>query len=71
MGLGYRRIISFPQQYFDEMSCKLDSTENPHSFEKYVILPRPALEQGCGKQTPSARKLFFRVNLLYVPNIKM
>ena len=25
---------------------------------------RPALEQGCGKQTPSARKLFFRANLL-------
>jgi len=27
--------------------------------------------QGCGKQTPSARKLFYRANLLYVPNIKM
>jgi len=25
----------------------------------------------CGKQTPSARNLFFRANLLYVPNIKM
>jgi len=24
-----------------------------------VILARPALEQGCGKQTPSARKLCF------------
>jgi len=32
---------------------------------------RPALEQGCGKQTPGARKLFFRANLRYVPNIKM
>jgi len=32
---------------------------------------RPVLKQGCGKQTPSARKLFFRVNLLYVPKIKM
>ena len=32
---------------------------------------RPALEQGCGKQRPRARKLFFRANLLYVPNIKM
>jgi len=32
---------------------------------------RPALEQGCGKQTLSARKLFFRANLLYVPNITM
>jgi len=28
---------------------------------------RPALWQGCGKQTPSARKLFFLANLLYVP----
>jgi len=27
---------------------------------------RPALEQGCGKQTQSAKKLFFRANLLYV-----
>jgi len=32
---------------------------------------RPALEQGCGKQTPSAGKLSLRVNLLYVPNIKI
>ena len=32
---------------------------------------RPALEQGCGKQTSSARKLFFRANLLYVPSVKM
>ena len=27
--------------------------------------------QGCRKQTPSARKSFFRANLLYVPDIKM
>jgi len=32
---------------------------------------RPALEQTCGKQTPSYRKSFFRANLLYVPDIKM
>jgi len=32
---------------------------------------RAALDQGCGKQTPSARKLFFWANFLYVPNIKM
>ena len=32
---------------------------------------RPALEQSCGEQTLSARKLFFRVNLLCVPTIKM
>ena len=32
---------------------------------------RPALEQSCGKQMPNDRKLFFRANLLYVPNIKM
>jgi len=29
------------------------------------------LTENCGKQTPSDRKLFFRANLLYVPNIKM
>ena len=32
---------------------------------------RPALEQVCRKQTPSARKLFFRANLPHVPNINM
>jgi len=32
---------------------------------------RPAPEQGCGKQTPSAGKLSFRANFLYAPNIKM
>jgi len=30
---------------------------------------RPALEQGCAKQTLNARKLFSRVNLLHVPNV--
>ena len=30
---------------------------------------RPALEHGCGKQTPSARMLFSRVNLLYVLHV--
>jgi len=30
---NYRRIVSFPQLNFDEMRCKLDSTENPRSFE--------------------------------------
>jgi len=34
----YRRIVSFPQN-FDEMSCKLDFTENPHSFKKYPTPP--------------------------------
>ena len=32
---------------------------------------RPALEQSCGKQTPSASKLFSRANVLNVPDIKM
>jgi len=38
---NYQRIISFPQQNFDEMYCKLDSTvtENPRSFEKYPTPP--------------------------------
>jgi len=43
-------------------------------FTVNVILTanlRPALEQGCRKQTPSARKFFFRVNLLYVPDMEM
>jgi len=29
----------FHNQRFDEMRCKLDSTENPRSFEKYPIPP--------------------------------
>jgi len=40
-----------------------------------VILTRQTCGQRlswpAGKQTPSDRKLFFRANLLYVPNIKM
>jgi len=32
---------------------------------------RPVLEQGCGLQTLRAKQLFFRVNLLYVHNLKM
>jgi len=32
---------------------------------------RPALEQGCRKQTPSASILFFRTNLVCVLNINM
>ena len=32
---------------------------------------RPALTHVCGKQTLGAGKLFFRVNLWYVPNIRM
>ena len=36
----YRRIVSFPQQQkFDEMRCKLDSTQNPLSLEKYPTPP--------------------------------
>jgi len=31
----------------------------------------PALEQGCGKQTPSGSILFCRMNLVCVLNIKM
>jgi len=36
---NYRRIVSFPQQKIDEMRCKLDSTENLRSFEKYPAPP--------------------------------
>ena len=35
----YRRIVSFPQKKIDEMRCKLDSTEDPRSFEKYPTPP--------------------------------
>jgi len=36
---NYRRIFRFHNQNFDEMRCKLDSTENPRSFEKYPTPP--------------------------------
>jgi len=29
----------FHNKNFDEIRCNLDSTENPHSFEKYLALP--------------------------------
>jgi len=32
-------LLCFHNNKFDEMSCKLDSTENPRSFEKYPTLP--------------------------------
>ena len=31
--------LSFHNKIFDEMCCKLDSTENPRSFEKYPTPP--------------------------------
>ena len=34
-----RRIVSFPQKKIDEIRCKLYSTENPRSFEKYPTPP--------------------------------
>jgi len=36
---NYQRIVSFAQQKIDEMRCKLDSAENPCSFEKYPTPP--------------------------------
>jgi len=40
----YRRIVSYESfrfhlKKFDEMRCKLDSTENPRSFEIYPTPP--------------------------------
>jgi len=32
-------LVSFHKKIFDKMLCKLDSTENPHSFKKYPALP--------------------------------
>ena len=36
-----------------------------------VILKRQTTSQGCERQTPSATVLFFRTNLICVPNIEM
>jgi hypothetical protein len=36
---NYRRIVLFLEHKIDEMRCKLDSTENPRSFEKYPTPP--------------------------------
>ena len=36
---NYLRVDSFPHKYISEMRCKLDSTENPRSFEKYPTPP--------------------------------
>jgi len=35
----------FHNQKFDEMHCKLDSTENPRSFHKYPTPPQPQQEE--------------------------
>jgi len=32
-------LFRFHNKNFDEMRCKLDSTENPRSFEKYPTPP--------------------------------
>jgi len=32
-------LFRFHNKIFDEMRCKLDSTENPRSFEKYPTTP--------------------------------
>ena len=41
------QLIRFHTNRFDEMLCKLDSTENPRSFEKY-----PTLHQDVSTKEP-------------------
>ena len=36
---SYRQNFSLHKDEFDKMLFKLDSTENPRSFEKYKTLP--------------------------------
>jgi len=38
-GLLLTKFVRFHNDEFDEMPCKLDSTENPRSIEKYPTLP--------------------------------
>ena len=60
--------IQFTTQFIDFLCC------GNETIRRYFCTRdlgaenlRPALEQGCGKQTPSAMKLFIRANWLYVP----
>jgi len=47
-------LFSFHRNKFDEMPCKLDSTENLRPFEKY---PTPPASQGnTGLQNPVTLK---------------
>jgi len=39
-------------------------------YDLYSGNMQSALEHGCGKQTPSASKSFFRANVLHVSNVK-
>jgi len=78
VGLGISRTNADPQwnpvyNAFHRIFCHGNETIR-RWFRKHDLDAanlRPALKQGCGKQTPNARKLFLRANLLYVPNIKM
>ena len=58
---AFRRIFCCGNETIRRYFCKRDLD---------AANLRPALEQGCRKQTPSARKFFSRANLLYVRYIK-
>jgi len=59
---AFHRIFSCGNDTIRRLFCKRDLD---------AANLRPALEQGCGKQTPGARHLFSRANVLYVPHVKM
>jgi len=72
VGLGYSRTNSNSEYFFNLQSISSD----PSLWKRKVVDSpkrdldmanmRPALEQGCGQQTPRASILFFHTNLLYV-----
>jgi len=59
VGLGISRTNA-DSQYFIEFLV-VETKQFVVSFVNVILTPnlRQALEQGCGKQTPSAGKLFF------------
>jgi len=64
--MGIAAYLGADHHMFDRRD-KPDTTCQQVNIETMQPKLRPELEQGCGKQMPSARKLFFRD----VFNIKM
>jgi len=50
------QLVRFHKKEFDEMLCKLDSTENPRSFKKYPILPQGWTNPAKTKSTRSCAR---------------
>jgi len=68
----YWQIVAFPQQKFDEIRCKLDSTENPRSFEKYPTAPERGnflkAVWGMGWSQTKTWYWFYRMRVLAGPS---